>query len=399
MRILYICSADLSGTLGSEGSVRHIMEVSENLCRRGHSVTLLAPGYTHYRHPTPVRIVYVPLIDIRFLRTIMSELLAPFFMAWLFLSFKPEIVYWRQSYLTVFPVLLSRLCGRHIVTEVNGLTLDEIESEPLHPARKKVILLIERFNYLLSSKLICVAPKIRDCIVSHYRLKPQSVAVILNGVNADRMTQMDTAEAKKTIGIDPEVKAVGFVGHLFPWDGVEHLIESAAKVIQKIPHVKFVIVGHGKWGTHLADLVEQKNLADYFMFTGKVPWENLYRYVNAFDIATAPYSKTINTRSGRSSLKILEYFACEKPVVASETSVIPEIVDLQEKGFGVTVPSENPEALADALIALLKDEALRAKMGKGGREYVLRERSWTIVAQKTEEILSSMKARVPTNIS
>ena len=390
MKILYICSADLSGESGSLGSVRHILEVSENLFRLGNKIKLIVPKYARYPHSTPVDIIYVPLIKIRFLRTFIYELLAPFFFMTCIFFWKPHVVYWRQAYLTIFPVFFSRLFGKKILTEVNGLTIDEVESEPLSRIRKKLILAIENFNYKFSSHLICVAPQIRARILEHYRLPQDKVSVILNGVNSDRMLVLDTKKAKKKIGLPPDIKVVGFVGHFFPWDGIEYLIEAASQIIKEIKDVRFLIVGHGKWGQHLPDLAEQKGLAEYFIFTGKVPWERLYIYVNAFDVATAPYSKAINFQSGRSSLKILEYFACKKPVVASQTEVIPEVVDLTKKSLGITVQPENASALANAILRVLKNKKLQEQLGKDSRNYVERERSWKIVAQKTRAIMGAM---------
>jgi glycosyltransferase involved in cell wall biosynthesis len=390
MKILYLCSADLSGTSGSLGSVRHIIEVSENLYRLGNEVRLIVPGYARYPHLTPVRIIYVPIIKARVLRTLIYELFSPFFIIAQLVFWRPHIVYWRQAYLTVFPAFLSRLLGKVIITEVNGLTIDEVESEPLNRLRKGVILAFETVNYRASSHLICVAPQIRDRILEHYGLPRGRVSVILNGVNSDRMPVMDPKEARRKIGLDQDLKVVGFVGHFFPWDGIEYLIEAAPRIIEEIEDVRFLIVGHGLWGEHLPELAKKRGLSGYFIFTGKVPWEKLYLYVNAFDVATAPYSKAINFQSGRSSLKILEYFACEKPVVASRTDVIPEVVDLNRRGLGITVKPEDPGALADAIIRLLKDNPLRRKMGDEGRDYVERERSWKIVAQRTQDIIEAM---------
>jgi glycosyltransferase involved in cell wall biosynthesis len=95
-------------------------------------------------------------------------------------------------------------------------------------------------------------------------------------------------------------------------------------------------------------------------------------------------------QSGRSSLKILEYFACKKPVVATQTSVIPEIVDLDKKKFGITIPSENPLALAQAILSLIKNETHLAQMGQNGRDYVKNERSWKQVALSTLQIINSL---------
>jgi glycosyltransferase involved in cell wall biosynthesis len=190
--------------------------------------------------------------------------------------------------------------------------------------------------------------------------------------------------------LDPKLLVIGFVGHFFPWDGIEYLIEAAPQIIKEIGNVRFLIIGHGSWGEHLPKLAEEKGLAEYFIFTGKVEWERLYLYVNAFDVATAPYSKAINFQSGRSSLKILEYFACKKPVVASETEVIPEVVDLTERGLGITVEPENASALAGAIIRLLTDGGMREQIGKDGRKYVEQERSWKMVARRIQVIIRTL---------
>jgi glycosyltransferase involved in cell wall biosynthesis len=387
MRILYVCSTDLSGETGSPGSVRHVMEVAENLLALGHDITLIAPGYAPYPHPTLVPIEYVPIVRRRFFRTLTHEALTPLYMLRRFLKHRPGAVYWRQAYLTFWPVLLARLFGVPIVTEVNGLTLDEVESENLSALRKRAILLFERFNYTFSTRLVCVAPAIRDRIAAHYGISNDRALVVLNGVNAERMPVMETREAKKALGWDTDALHIGFVGHLFPWDGVETLIEAAPRVLAEVPEARFVVIGQGKWGEHLPCLARDRGLADRFLFTGLVPWELLYTYINAMDVATAPYSKAINTQSGRSSLKLLEYFACQKPVVASATSVIPEVVDLTEKGLGLVAPPEDPAALAQALVKLLTNPALRASLGAGGRDYVLKERSWRHVAARVADIV------------
>ncbi|MEW5736088.1 MAG: glycosyltransferase family 4 protein [Thermodesulfobacteriota bacterium] len=393
MRILYVCSVDLSGQAGSLGSVNHVMEVAGNLARLGHEVVLVAPGYARYVSKPPVPVVYVPAPRMRFLRTILHEALTPLIMIWLLLRFQPDAVYWRQAYLTIFPVLLARLWKKPVVTEVNGLTLDEVESEPLSALRKKTILAFEAFNYRLSTRLICVAPRIRERIVTHYRLPPEKALVILNGVNADRMPVKDQAEARAGAGLPADGPLVGFVGHFFPWDGIETLIEAAPAVREKFPDVRFVIVGHGRWGEHLPALAREKGVSESFIFTGKVEWARLYLYLNALDVAVAPYSAGVNEQSGRSSLKILEYFACRKPVVSSFTDAIPEVLTIREKGLGLTVRPEDPEGLAAALIRLLGDPDMRETMGRGGREYVVSERSWKGVAEKTAAILSELSGR------
>jgi glycosyltransferase involved in cell wall biosynthesis len=366
------------------------MEVSENLNKLGNQVKLIVPYHARYPHKTAIEIIYIPILRVKIFRALMAELLAPLFIIAYLFCWRPDVIYWRQAYLTIFPVLLARLFQKKIITEVNGLTIDEIESEPLNKIRKKCILSFESFNYRRSHHLICVAPKIRERIIDHYRLPPEKVSVILNGVNSDKMPIVDPRKAKKMVGIQPDSKVIGFVGHFFPWDGIEYIIKAAPQILKEVRDTYFLIIGHGKWGEHLQRMASQKGVSEKFIFTGKVPWEKLYQYINAFDIATAPYAQAINTNSGRSSLKILEYFSCKKPVIASETDAIPEIVDIREKGLGVLVKAEDSEAFAREAIRLLQSPDERKKMAESGRRYVASERSWTIVARKTETIINEL---------
>jgi len=78
--------------------------------------------------------------------------------------------------------------------------------------------------------------------------------------------------------------------------------------------------------------------------------------------------------------------------VASRTRVIPEVVDIDKRGLGITVKPEDPGSLADAIILLLKDKALRQDMGGKGRDYVERERSWRIVAKRTQGIMEALRS-------
>jgi len=387
MKILYVCSADLSGEYGSIGSVRHIMEVSENLLELGHDLVLLAPRFRKkYQDITNLRITYVPLIPLRFLRTISYELIAPLFILYFLLAFRPDIVYWRQAYWTVAPVLLAKFFRKKIIVEVNGVTLEEVETEPLHWLRKKTILAFESFNYRNASHLIVVAPRIKEILLRTYGLNSAKVTPMLNGVNTSRMKPLPQREVKKKLGISPDCEVVGFVGYLFPWSGIEILIDAAPLIKREIPNTKFLVIGHGIWGEGLPALARSKGVEKDFMFTGKISWTSLPIYLNTFDIGVAPYTKEIHNKSG-SSLKILEYFACGKPVVTTDTDSIPEVVTIKENGLGIAVPPEDAGALAEAIVKLLKDKVLLQMIGMRCRSYVEKKRSWRKVAEKTSELM------------
>jgi glycosyltransferase involved in cell wall biosynthesis len=248
---------------------------------------------------------------------------------------------------------------------------------------------------------------------------------IENGVNLERFRPMDKFEARRQLGL-PETGYIyiGWVGYFFPWSGVETLLEAAKKILAEFPNARFIIVGHGVWGTHLSDFAQSLGLKVHLMkplnnapshlpsiplpdpatwqvcFTGEVANELVPVFINSWDIATAPYPGGRNEKSGGSSMKIREYFGCGVPVVTTDVAgigtrwLIGEVetergrngeteskVTIGERGV-LTVP-DDADAFAEGLLTLIRDASLREQMGKNAREFAETHCSWDEVARQT----------------
>jgi glycosyltransferase involved in cell wall biosynthesis len=118
-----------------------------------------------------------------------------------------------------------------------------------------------------------------------------------------------------------------------------------------------------------------------------VPYDRVPVYINASDVCAAPFILARNAKIGLSPLKLYEYMACGKPVVASDISGVADALEAS-KG-GLPVPSENPEALAEAISKLLENPELRADMGSKGLSYVTENYSWYSVAKQVDGVCKS----------
>jgi phosphatidylinositol alpha-mannosyltransferase len=165
-----------------------------------------------------------------------------------------------------------------------------------------------------------------------------------------------------------------FIGRLEKQKGVDHLLRAYAKVKNQFPQVRLIIAGPGVKLRHkYEEMVKDNNLADV-AFVGFVPKEQLSSYYASADICCFPAT------SGESfGIVILEAMASGKPVVASNIEGYNEVLSHGEEGL--LVPPKDEEALAQALLSLLKDESLRQVMGVKGRAKA-EEYSWAKVAQK-----------------
>lgn len=161
------------------------------------------------------------------------------------------------------------------------------------------------------------------------------------------------------------------VGSLEEKKGQTYLVEACRLLKQR--GLRFVchLIGDGQNRADLEEQVRRDNLGDVVKLAGGIPRAEVLKMLAKADVVALP---SIRTKSGKMEgipVALMEPLACEVPVVSTQTSGIPELVE--DGVTGLLVPPENPAALADALQRLAKDPELGQRMGRAGREKVLRE--------------------------
>ncbi len=113
-------------------------------------------------------------------------------------------------------------------------------------------------------------------------------------------------------------------------------------------------------------------------FLGTVPLDNANGTINAFDIALAPFIAAFNAEIRRAALKIRDYAASARPVVAAD---IPGLHPFAEAGWLLTHTPDDPHDLAEKIAVLLADPERRERMGKVARAYAQAHFPWRQVAE------------------
>lgn len=279
--------------------------------------------------------------------------------------------------------LLARLFRCPLITEVNGWGRDEmklISKHPLLMSISRVSRWIDEREMKHSDHLVVVANLVKEAIVTYLTVSSDKISVIPNGANVDLFKPM--GDAKKSLGLDSDNNYVGFVGVIAPWQGLEHLIKSAHQILRANPKTKFLLVGDGEAKNKLIELVNELNLAEDFVFVDAVPYTEVPKYINAMDVC-------ISFRKGTPSspLKLYEYMACGKTVVATDTL---DNNFVREINAGILIDPEKPEEVAGSIISLLENDVLREQMGQNGRKYVLEKRSWQAVTREVESVIKAV---------
>ncbi|TET68381.1 MAG: glycosyltransferase [Candidatus Zixiibacteriota bacterium] len=200
---------------------------------------------------------------------------------------------------------------------------------------------------------------VRDTVVKEEGVDAGKIEVIYNGIDLDEFTNrlIPREEAKRKLGISPEMLLVGTLSNLRPVKAVDIFIKSAFVVSKRFPEAKFFILGEGPQRRDLETLVERLGIKDRVVFAGGA--EEVFPYLSAFDIGV------LSSSSEGFSNSILEYMLAGLPVVASGVGGNPEIIDEGENGY--LVPPGEPQPLAEKIMALLEDERLRLNFGENAR--------------------------------
>jgi glycosyltransferase involved in cell wall biosynthesis len=173
-----------------------------------------------------------------------------------------------------------------------------------------------------------------------------------------------------------------YVGTLEKARCLHVLVQAFSKVRKRDRRSKLLIVGEGSDIENLVRLADELGIKDDIVFTGWIPESELLSCIAAADIGVSPVPPLFFYKVS-SPTKTLEYMAMSKPVVASE-----EIADhkevLEQSGGGILVPF-TPEAFAKAIIDLLDHPEKAIEMGRRGKEWVIKNRSYQILAQQLEE--------------
>ena len=248
-------------------------------------------------------------------------------------------------------------------------------------------IVVER-SFKNADKILTITEYLKNDLIK-MGVDPKKIYIIPNGVDLNIFDPnlYDKNEIQKLRSSFGTEKLIIFSGSL---QDLNIVINSANQVIKAIPDVKFVIIGDHRdpnrsWKIW-ASKVNEKKLGKYFKFLGRKPPEEIPKYLLCSDICIDSFPNEPYYAAAH-PIKLLEYGACEKPVVATKVSETAKIIKHGEYGF--LAKDSDPNEYADYLIQLLNSPEKREEMGKNFSIYVRKEFSWNYLASKLEKYLIS----------
>lgn len=259
-----------------------------------------------------------------------------------------------------YPAIFGRFAARFARVPAIIYTEHNIV-ERFHPLTK----LGNVLTYPLNDAMIAISGAVNNSMKRWRTARNRRIHVIHNAIDfviIDAL-KVDPKTVRDELGINEHNLVVGNVAHIQPQKGHVYLIRAARFVLEQFPDVNFVIVGGEKLPggiSELENLATQLGIRDKVIFTGFR--NDALRLMASFDVFVLP---SVWEGFG---IVLLEAMASGKPVIGTAVGGIPEVIDEGVNGY--LVEPCNPEQIAEKIIYLLKNEAVRKRMGEKGKQMV-----------------------------
>ncbi len=425
MKFVYLCADQGIPILGTKGASVHVREFASALMNLGHAVTLVCAKRGHGNEAGGLSITEIaPQADytsaesyfaslraqIQFapmskdtiqnanqllateLKKLAYNLQLPPALERIIADVKPDVLYERYSLFNYAGTIIARKYHLPHLLEVNAPLIRERQ------ASFGLVLIdlaqtIEDQIFCQADAVITVSATLKDYAIER-GVQPSRVSAIPNGVDLSKFNptvgnEGDETTGLQALGLPADLRrdaVIGFVGSLKPWHGVDILIQALARARQIEPRLCLLIVGEGPQLEHLQSEARAQSLSDHIYFTGAVPHHLVPKYIALMDITVAPYRQ--QSHFYFSPLKILEYMAMGKPVVATRQGQISELIEHERNGLLCEAGSAEP--LADTLIRLVNDPDLRHRLGKSAAATVRDHHSWLQVADRVTRLADAL---------
>ncbi len=282
---------------------------------------------------------------------------------------------------------VARRCGLPMVYEVRGFW----EDAAVDRGKTTVTAPRYRLSRALETRVVRAANVVAT-IAEHLKtdlvqrgISGEKIVLVPNGVETERFGPLQPdRQLIAQLGLDQCV-CVGYIGSLFPWEGVEDLVQAVPHIVRQAPQTRFLIVGGGEQDGAIRDLVRQLDVADYVRCVGMVPHEQISRYYSILDVLVYPRKSTRNTELV-TPLKPLEAMAMEKAVLGSDVGGISELL---AEGTGLRFRAGDPVDLAEKCLQLIDQPLQRELLGRNARAHVMATRDWKTLAATYLDIYST----------
>ncbi len=274
-----------------------------------------------------------------------------------------------HDWLTYFAgIAAKRVSGKPLVVHMHATEYDR-SGENINTQTYA----IERAGMHAADRVIAVSNLTRNIVIEKYGVPADKVVTVHNAV---RFAEKESEAPERGVSD----KIVTFLGRITFQKGPDYFVEAAAKVLKRVPNVRFVMAGSGDMMNHIIRRVARLGIADRFHFTGFLRGADVHRMFQLSDVYVMP---SVSEPFGISPLEAMK---SNVPVIISKQSGVAEVLD-----YAVKVDYWDVDAMADAIYGLITYPALSQMFAKKGLEEVT-SLKWNNAAAKIKSVYEDVIA-------
>lgn len=227
-----------------------------------------------------------------------------------------------------------------------------------------------------AGSLIAITEPLRRDLIANRRASPQRSITAHDGIRRARYVDLPSqSAARKEIGWDENAFIVGYVGRL-QMLGMDKGVDSLVEALAAVPGAHLALVGGPE---EMAESLRERWIElglpqQRFLYTGQVPPAAVPHYLRAFDVCAMPHPATAQFANYTSPLKLFEYMAAGRAIVASDLAAWADVLTHEETAL--LPPPGDAAAWSNAIMRLRDDPALRVRLGEAARERALAQYTW-----------------------
>jgi glycosyltransferase involved in cell wall biosynthesis len=267
--------------------------------------------------------------------------------------------------------IVGKILGIPVVSTMHNIPKD-------YDMQKSYAKVLEKFTAQHAvSHLIAVSERIRQLFIQEWRIPAQTISTITNGVPLNDFLPVPEGVIRSGGQQGPVITTIG---RLTPQKAQHIFIEAAAHIVKAYPDASFQIVGRGHLENELKALAQKLGIAEQVQFAGvrhDIP--NILAASDIFVLSSAWEGLPVTA---------IEAMAAARPVVLTDVGGIRDLVESGKHGF--IVPPHNAQALADALLELLREPQKAQAMGLAGRTHVQKAFSMELFARNHEQLYTTI---------
>lgn len=290
---------------------------------------------------------------------------------------KPDLLHAHSPVLNALPALrVARELGIPVVYEVRAFWEDAAVDHGTTTEgslRYRLTRRMETHALQRVDHVFTICEGLRQDIVAR-GIAASKVTVIPNAVDIEgfELGGEPDAALKARLGLEGAT-VLGFIGSFYAYEGLDLLLAALPLMLKQRPDLRVLLVGGGPQDAALREQARALGLDDKVVFTGRVPHAEVTRYYDLIDVLAYP-RHSMRLTELVTPLKPLEAMAQGRLFVASDVGGHRELVRHGETGF--LFKAGSPEALAEAVAAMLARRAEWPRLRQQARQFVETERNW-----------------------